>query len=777
MSEAYRTSLPIVEPIRRPAALVDTRDSDRPDPISPIRPPEGAPNVLIILLDDMGFGAPSSFGGPCRMPTSERLAASGVTMARAHTTAICSCSRAALLTGRNHHSGSMGILTELATSDPGYTSSRPPSVAPLAEILRQNGYSTAAFGKWHQTPVWETSMSGPFDHWPTGEGFEHFYGFLGGETDQWNPTIFQNTSRVETPDKAGYHFSVDITDRLINYVREQQAITPDKPFFTYLAFGATHAPHHAPREYLESYRGQFDQGWDAQRIQTLARQKQLGIVAQDAELTLRPDSIGAWADQDPDRQRLFARMMEAYAASATHTDDQVGRVVDALEEIGVLDNTLVFYLMGDNGASAEGGMDGTLNEWAAYNQVPEPVSDMLAQIDDIGSPMTFNHYTAGWAHAMNTPYQWTKQLASHWGGTRNAAVVHWPVGIAEGGVVRTQFSHVIDIAPTVLAAANIPQPRTVNGVDQKPLEGASMLEAFNNADAPDVRDTQYFEVMGNRAIYHKGWSACTAHNVPWVMTPAEITFAEDSWELYSPEDYSQSNNIAAQNPEMLRKLQELFLLEGSKYQVFPMDDRKTDRLNADAAGRPTAQVPGATEMTLYPGMSHLGENVALDVKNRSHTITAQFTVERGDANGALIVQGGRFGGWAVYLRNGVPSYCYDWVGRERYFVAGDTALQPGEHTVRVEFQYDGGGVGKGATVLVFADGAQVAQGRVDNTCGYLFSSSEGMDIGFDNGAPVVEDYGVPRGRFQGSIAQILLNVDPQHHHDPEGLAEAIVRRQ
>ncbi len=776
MSHEYRSTLPIVTPTQQPVATVDVRDSTTPPRIDQLRPPKGAPNVLFSLLDDMGFGAPSAYGGPCEMPNAEALAASGLRFNRFHTTALCSPTRAALLSGRNHHAVGMAAITEVATSYPGSNSARPPQAAPLAEMLRLNGYNTAAFGKWHQTPVWETSQAGPFEHWPTGEGFEKFYGFLGGEVDQWAPTLYAGTEPIDTPRDPDYHLSVDLADRTISYIREQQAMMPDKPFFVYLAFGATHAPHHAPKEYIDAYRGKFDQGWDAVREETLERQKKLGVVPADAELTPRPESLAAWDSLDDDRKRLFARMMETYAAFATHTDEQVGRVLAALDELDIADDTLIVYMLGDNGASAEGNMDGTLNEYASYNVIQEHVDDMVGRIDDIGSHLTFNHYPAGWAHAMDTPYQWTKQCASHWGGTRNGMLMRWPNGFAARGEERTQFTHVIDLAPTVLRAAGIPEPTTVNGVAQMPLHGQPMNALFDDADAPEEHSTQYFEIFGNRGIYHEGWSAVTLHQVPWDLANSGGPFADDTWELYAPDDYTQVNDIASEHPAKLRELQDLFLLEGAKYQVFPMDDRKVLRTDPQQAGRPDLW-EGRTEMTLYEGMTHLSEPAAINVKNRSHTITATFTTTEDDATGPLIVQGGRFGGWALYLDQGKPGYANNWVNQEIYRVVADTPLPAGSHTLRCEFSYDGGGVGKGGSVVLLVDGEQVAAGRVENTCGYLYSFGDTMDVAIDDGPRVVEDYETQGGRFEGRIERITINVDPLHHHDPEGMLRAVMGRQ
>ena len=774
VNPAYRTSLPINEPRRAVATPMDVRDAVAPEPVTRIRPPAGAPNVLVILIDDMGFGASSSFGGPCRMPTAERLADGGLRLTRFHTTAMCSPTRASLLTGRDHHTVGMGNITEIATSHDGYTSTRPASCATLAEILRMNGYNTSCFGKWHQTPTWETSRSGPFDRWPTGEGFERFYGFMGGETNQWRPSLFEGTTPIPTPDQPGYHLSEDLVDRLIADVREQHAVTPDQPFFSYLSFGATHAPHHAPEDFIEAYRGQFDGGWDAQREETLARQKEMGLVPADTELSPRPEGVGAWDEQPQDARRLYARMMEAYAGFATHTDLQVGRVVDALGELGVLDETIIFYIMGDNGASAEAGAHGCLNALANYNLANETVAQMLERIGEIGSPTTFNNYPVAWAHAMNTPFQWTKQMASHWGGTRVGTIVHWPAGITARGAVRDQFMHVNDVAPTILELAAVPEPNCVNGVAQKPMEGVSIAYAFEDPHAPERHTTQYFELFGNRGIYHQGWSACTKHEAPWEMSGAPRPFADDVWELYAPDDYAQCRDVAVEQPERLRKLQELFLIEAAKHNVFPLDDRKVMRAVGELVGRP--RIGDTRAITLYPGMRHLGENVLPDTKNRSWTVTAHIEVGDEPARGAMVAQGGRFGGWTLYAHDGAAAFHYSWLDQRHYEIRCGQRLAPGRHTVRYRFTYDGGGVGKGGVGELFVDDESCGTVRLERTVPFLYHMTDWLDVGEDNGAPVT-DYGTAGGRFTGRIEKVVLHVGDDLHQDPAGVMRATVSAQ
>jgi arylsulfatase A-like enzyme len=757
-----RSVLPI--PDTHPVGLT-TYDAKDPDtsypPIEPLRPPAGAPNVLVVLLDDVGFGAASAFGGPVHTPTAERLATDGLKYNRFHTTALCAPTRAALLTGRNHHTVGMGSITELATSAPGNNSIIPNTCAPLAETLKLNGYATAQFGKCHEVPVWETSPMGPFRQWPTGSGFEHFYGFVGGETNQYAPAIYRDTVPVEQDRTAeeGYHFTEDMTDHAIDWVRQQKALMPDKPFFAYYAPGATHAPHHVPLEWSAKYKGKFDAGWDTLRQESFERQKALGVIPGDAELTARPDEIAAWDDIDDELKPVLARQMEVYAGFLEHTDHHVGRLIDALDDLGVLDDTLVYYIIGDNGASAEGTPAGTFNELMSLNGAAalETTEFMASRIDEFGTPSAYNHYAVGWAHAMDTPYQWTKQVASHWGGTRNGTIVRWPRGIKAKGEVRSQFHHVIDVASTVLDAAGLPHPTFVNGVQQLPLEGTSMRYSFDAPDADERHETQYFEMFVNRGIYHKGWTAVTRHSVPWAMDSAPTPYDDDTWELYAPDDWTQSHDLAAEQPERLHELQRLFLIEATKYNVLPLDDRRAERFNADLAGRP--QLIQGSSQVLFGGMGRLSENSMLMLKNKSHSITAQVTVPDGGANGVIVAQGGAFGGWSLYARDGRPVYCYNLFGLQQFKIAADEALVSGERQVRVEFDYDGGGLGKGGTVTLFVDGSQVAQGRVDGTVPMLFSADETTDVGSDTGTPVSDDYGPGDSAFTGRIDRVQLDID------------------
>jgi arylsulfatase A-like enzyme len=759
--EIKRDVLPIPDRAYAGPVTYDAKDPDTAfPPIEPLRPPADAPNVLIVLLDDTGFGASSAFGGPCATPVAERLAANGLRYNRFHTTALCSPTRQALLTGRNHHSVGMGGITEIATSAPGYNSIRPNTAAPLAEMLKLNGYSTAQFGKCHEVPVWETSPLGPFGAWPSGGGgFEHFYGFIGGETNQYAPALYNGTTAIE-PDRTpeeGYHLTEDLADRTIDWVRQQKALMPDKPFFAYFAPGATHAPHHCPAEWSDKYKGRFDAGWDVLREESFARQKELGVIPPDAELTARPEEIPAWDDMPDELKPVLARQMEVYAGFLEHTDHHVGRVIDALAELEVLDDTLVYYIVGDNGASGEGTPQGTFNEMISLNGAAgiETAEFMAERIDQFGTIAANNHYAVGWAHAMDAPYQWTKQVASHWGGTRNGTVVHWPNGFAARGEVRSQFSHVIDIAATVLDAAGLPHPTFVYGVQQMPLHGESMLPTFDDSDAAEIRETQYFEMFVNRGIYHKGWTAVTRHSIPW--KPTEMpAYDDDVWELYAPDDWTQAHDLAAEQPERLRDLQRLFLIEAARYNVLPLDDRRFERFNPDIAGRP--QLIHGKSQLMFEGMGRLSENSVVNIKNRSHAVTAQIEAPEGGGEGVLIAQGGAYAGWSLYLLEGRPVYCYNFFGLQRFKVVGEQVVPPGEHQVRMELAYDGGGLAKGGDVTLYVDGDKVGEGRVEHTVPAVFSGDETTDLGRDSATPVSDDHGADNA-FTGRVRWVQIDLD------------------
>jgi arylsulfatase A-like enzyme len=760
----FRDHLPIPDPQRTGLITYDAKDPDtKYPPIDQLLPPKGAPNVLVILIDDAGFGSASAFGGPCQTPNAERLAGGGLKYLRFHTTALCSPTRQALLTGRNHHSVGMGGITEIASGSPGYCSVLPNTAAPLAKTLKLNGYATAQFGKCHEVPVWQTSPAGPFNAWPTGGGgFEFFYGFIGGESHQWYPSLYEGTSPIEvkkTPEE-GYHLMEDMTDKAIGWIGQQKALIPDKPFFIYFAPGATHAPHHVPKEWADRYKGKFDQGWDKLREETFARQKKLGVIPADCQLTARHEQIPAWDAMPDDLKPVLRRQMEVYAGFLEYTDHHVGRLLNSLKDLQIFDDTLVYYIIGDNGASAEGTLNGTYNEMINFNGAAalETPEFLTARLDKLGGPESYNHYAVGWAHAMNTPYQWTKQVASHWGGTRNGTIVHWPKGIKAKGETRAQFHHVIDLAPTILEAAGLPQPVSVDGVQQKPIEGVSMMYSFNDAKAADRHETQYFEMFGNRGIYHKGWTAVTRHKTPWLLVGETVpAFDDDNWELYdTTKDWSQANNLAKQMPDKLHHLQRLWLIEATRYNVLPLDDRVAERMNPDLAGRPIL-IKGKTQI-LFGGMGRLSENSVLSIKNKSHSVTAEIDVPATGAEGVIIAQGGNIGGWTLYAKAGKLKYCYNLLGIQHFFVESETAMPPGQHQVRMEFAYDGGGLGKGGTATLYIDGQKQGVGKIPATAAMVFSADDGCDVGQDTGSPISPDYG-PRGNeFNGRVRGVQIAI-------------------
>ncbi len=752
-----RTVLPIAEPKPTPITELDARKVE-PPPRFEVKAPPGAPNVVIVLIDDLGFGAPSTFGGPIRTPTLDRLAQGGLRYNNFHTTALCSPTRVALKSGRNHHTANAGSIMETATAFPGNTGQIPNSVAPLAEMLRLNGFSTAAFGKWHETAAWETSVSGPFDRWPTHQGFDKFYGFLGGETNQWSPLIFDGLKRVEPPNDPSYHFTTDITDQAIQWVRGQQSLTPDKPFFVYFAPGATHAPHHVPKAWADRYKGQFDAGWDAVRSATFERQKKLGVVPARAKLAPKPEAIQAWDALSPDEKRLFTRQAEVFAGFTEHTDHEIGRLVKAIEDLGELENTLFLYIAGDNGASAEGGMLGTSNETLYFNGQSDTLENQLRHLDHWGDPSTYPHMSAGWAVAFNSPFTWTKQVASNYGGTRNGMVVHWPKGFRARNQVRSQFHHVIDVAPTVLEATRLPEPKVVDGTPQTPIEGVSLAYTFDDPRAADRHTTQYFEMFGNRAIYHDGWLAGTIHRAPWELKPRRA-LQEDVWELYDVRaDFSLAEDLAAKNPQKLAELQALFMAEAAKHHVLPIDDRGIERFNAALVGRPDLMGP-RTSLILYEGTPGMLENTFINVKNRSSTITAELVIPPGGADGVILAQGGRFAGWSLYLRDGKPAYTYNFFGLEHTTVSGEKPLAPGKVTIRYDFAYDGGGMAKGGTGTLSVDGRKVAEGRIERTIPMIFSGDETADVGMDSATPVAEGIGEGEAtRFTGRIEKVTVEV-------------------
>lgn len=768
-SDIPRHVLPIPDRPYAGATMYEARHPDATyEPIEPLRPPAGAPNILLILLDDAGFGSNSAFGGPCRTPTFERLAGGGLRYTRFHTTAMCSPTRQALLTGRNHHSVGMGAVADMASTAPGYTSQRPNTAATIAEMLRLNGYSTAQFGKCHEVPTWEWSPMGPFDRWPTGSGFEYFYGFIGGETSQFYPSLTEGTTPV-APDRTpeqGYHLTEDITEKARTWLSQQRVLMPDKPFFLYFAPGATHAPIHVPAAWRDRYRGAFDQGWDKLREETFARQKKLGVIPRDCELTRRPGGIPAWSDVSGGIKPVLVRQMELYAAFLEHTDYCIGQLIQAIEKSGALDDTLIYVITGDNGASGEGTLNGTWNESLVMTGMEhvETTEFLRERLDSFGTPESYPQYSLGWGHAMNTPYQWTKRIASHWGGTRNGLIVHWPRGIEARGELRHQFHHVIDVTPTFLEIANLPHPVSVHGVGQQPIEGVSMAYSFDRAGAPERHQTQYFEVLGNRAIYHKGWTAVAPHNPPGAGWPHR-ELDEEIWELYDTNtDWTQAHDLAREHPGQLFELQRLFLIEAARHNVLPLDDRVAELADPDKAGRPVL-APSRLQR-LYPGIGRLNAFSVISIKNKSHRVTAEVHVPSAGCDGVIVAQGGFPGGWSIYVKEGRPKYCYNFYGVDLFHVDSARLLPEGTHRVRMDFEYDGGGPANGGTVTLFIDDRPVGKGRVERTQPLPFASDEPFEIGSDNGSPVTPDYSVHR--FTGTVHWVEIEIpDIAHDHDDE----------
>jgi arylsulfatase A-like enzyme len=753
--------LPKPEEAFKDAKIGRTYKDSKPGTITLTKAPAGAPNVLIILIDDAGFGQWGTFGGQVPTPNLDRLAKMGLRYTRFHTTALCSPTRAALLTGRNHHSAGTGVITEIGDGYPGYSGQIPKSAGMFAEVLRQNGYSTAFIGKNHNIADWETSVSGPYDRWPSLQGFDYFYGFIGGEMDQWQPALYRDTIPVAMGIPKGqkdhYTLNDSLADDTIRYIRLEKSTTPDRPFFIYYAPGATHAPHHVPKEWIDKFKGQFNQGWDKYREETYQRQLKLGVIPPDTKLTPRPAEIPAWDSLSPDEQRVAERLMEIFAAYTAQTDYEVGRVLDALEEIGQMHNTLTFWEIGDNGASMEGTLSGCFNELATLQGVSEDASFLVQHIDELGSAKASNHIPVGWAWAVNTPFQWGKQVASHLGGTRNPLVIAWPDRIKDAGGVRTQFHHVIDISPTVLEAAHLPQPVEVNGVKQKPIEGMSMMYSFGDSKAASPRHIQYFEMFGNRALYKDGWIATARHGrLPWVTAGGSTgDFDDDKWELYNlSEDFSEANDLSAKYPAKLKELQDDFWVEAKKYDVLPLDDRFAER--GDPRLRPSL-IAGRTDFTYYPGATRIPEPSAADTKNASHTITATIEVPQGVADGVLVAEGGAAGGYTLYIKDGKPVYEYNYFAHERYKITSSDVLLAGPAVIRVDFKYDGG-IGKGGTATLFINDKDVGEGRIEKTCPSRFGA-ESLDVGMDNGSPVSEAYEPPFA-YAGTIKKVEIRIQP-----------------
>jgi arylsulfatase A-like enzyme len=733
------------------------QDSDPPTFPQVVRPPKGAPNVLLILLDDVGFGQFSVFGGGVPSPNMERLAANGLRYTRFHTTALCSPTRAALITGRDHHMAATGVITELATGYDGYTGIIPKSAGTVAEILKQNGYATAWIGKNHNTPAWETSEVGPFDHWPSGLGFDYFYGFNSGDTSQFEPILFENHNRVPRSNDPHYHISHDLADHAIAWMQREKEIDPARPFFLYVAPSATHAPHMAPKEWIDKFPGQFDMGWDRYREVTMERQKKLGLVPPDTKLTPRPESLPAWDSLNSDQKRLYARMMEIFAGFGAQIDYEVGRVLDAVAALPDSGNTLIIYIVGDNGSSAEGGLDGETNENAAFNGVLETWQSNLKRIDELGGPKYYNHFPAGWAWAMDTPLQWTKQVASHFGGTRNPLIISWPAKITEKGGVRTQFHHVMDIMPTILEAANIEAPEVLNGTPQKPIEGVSMVYTFNDAKAPDRRKMQIFELVSNRGMYQNGWMASSLSFIPWA--PVRTGFDPDKakWELYHiDQDFSQADDLATKNPEKLKELEDLWWAEAARENILPLDWRALERLSDQLTGRPSLTA-GRTTFVYDTPLVALPEGSAPDLKNKSFTITAEAEIPGDGGDGMIFTQGGITAGWGFYLQKGKLVGVHNYIGLERYRVVSTENVPTGKATLVFDFKYDGGGMGKGGTITLLANGKNIGEGRAEKTAGIKYSLYEGQDIGQDSGSPVDFTY-TPPFPFTGQLHKVTVEL-------------------
>jgi arylsulfatase A-like enzyme len=733
------------------------QDSDPPMFPQVVRPPKGAPNILLILLDDVGFGQFSTFGGGVPSPNIDKLAAHGLRYTRFHTTALCSPTRAALLTGRDHHVAGTGVITELATGYDGYTGIIPKSAGTVSEILRQNGYATAWIGKNHNTPAWETSEVGPFDHWPSGLGFDYFYGFNSGDTSQFEPVLFENKNRVSRSTDPNYHLSHDLADHAIAWMQREKAIDPARPFFLYVAPAATHAPHHAPKEWIDKFKGQFDMGWDKYREQTLERQKRLGVVPSDTKLTARPDSLAAWDSLSADQKRLYSRMMEVFAGFGAHIDYEMGRVLDAVAALPDADNTLIVYILGDNGASAEGGLDGMTNEIAGFNGVFEPIDGELKVIDELGGPKHYNHFPAAWAHAMDTPFQWTKQIASHFGGTRNPVVISWRAKIKEQGGVRTQFHHITDIMPTILEVAGIRAPDILNGVAQKPIEGISMVYSFNDRRAPDRRRSQIFELVSNRGMYQNGWMASSLAYLPWAATRTGYDPDKAKWELYHiDQDFSQADDLATKDPDKLKELVDLWWAEAARHDVLPLDWRSVERLSEQITGRPSLASDRKTFIYNTPLVA-LPEGSAPDLKNKSFTITADVAIPSNGGDGMIFTQGGITAGWGFYLLKGKLVGLHNYIGLQRYRAVSTENVPTGKCTLTFDFKYDGGGMSKGGTITLLANGKKLGESRVEKTAGFKYSLYEGQDIGEDSGSPVDFDY-TPPFKFNGKIQKLTLEL-------------------
>jgi arylsulfatase len=764
----------------------DSKDSK---PYWPPRvvPPKGAPNVLLIMTDDQGYGVSGTFGGIIPTPAMDRIAKAGLRYTQFHSTALCSPTRAALITGRNHHSVGFGVIGEMSTGFPGYDSVIGTESATVGEILKENGFATSWFGKNHNTPTYQYSVAGPFDQWPVGMGFEYFYGFMGGETDQWTPYLYRNTSPIfPWVGKPGYNLTTDLADEAIKYMSGLNAAAPDKPFFLYYVPGGTHSPHQPTKEWIAKFKGKFDMGWNVLREQIFANQKRLGVIPANTQLTPWPDDLPKWETLSFVQKKLYARQAEVFAAYAAYTDHEIGRVIQAVEDMGKLDNTLIIYISGDNGTSAEGTLQGTPNQMTAYNGILTlPEVEQMLYYESWGSEKTYPHMSVAWSWAFDTPFKWTKQVASHFGGTRQGMAIAWPGHIKDAGGIRPQFHHMIDIVPTILEVTGIEAPEWVNGIKQRPIEGVSMAYTFDktNAHAASKRETQYFEMFGNRAIYHDGWiAATTPPAAPWLLGTAKLPDINDyHWELYNlTEDFSEYNDLAAKNPDKLRELKALFLTEAEKYDVLPLDNSILPRL---LTPRPSA-VAGRTVFTYSGENSGIPVGNAPSILDKDYTITAEVTIPKGGAEGMIATMGGRFGGYGLYLLKGRPVFVYNLLNLKRYRWEGGVGgrdwfgrgLNPGKHTIVFDFKYDGPGPGKGGTGALSVDGKELSRQTIEHTIPILMSIDETFDIGIDTRTPVDDSYTLPF-RFTGKINKLTFHLGPtQMTAEEQGkMQEALAR--
>ena len=749
-------------------------------------PPKGAPNVLLIMTDDQGYGVSGTFGGVIPTPALDRIAKAGLRYTQFSSTALCSPTRAALITGRNHHAVGFGVISELSTGYPGYDSIIGPQNATIGTILGGNGYATSWFGKNHNTPGFQYSAAGPFDQWPSGMGFQYFYGFMGGETDQWEPYLFQDHTQIfPWIGKPDYNLTTDMADEAIAHMTALNAAAPEQPFFVYYVPGGSHSPHQPKKEWIEKFKGKFDKGWNVMREEIFANQKRLGVIPANAKLTPWPADLPKWESLSALQKKLYARQAEVYAGYTAYTDFEIGRVIQAVQDMGKLDDTLIIYIDGDNGTSPEGTLSGTFNQYTAYNgilDVPEPLQ--LLHLEDWGSSSTYPHMSVAWSWAFDTPFKWTKQVASHFGGTRQGLAISWPGHIKDPGGIRHQFHHVIDIVPTILEATGIQAPKQVDGIEQLPIEGVSMAYTFDpaNANAPSKRQAQYFEMISNRGIYHEGWYACTTPPVaPWVLNAKMPPIADYKWELYNvAEDYSQDNDLAAKMPGKLKEMQALFQQEAAKYGVLPLDNSQFQRA---IAPRPSA-VAGKTVFDYSGQNAGIPLGNAPNLLNKSFTITAEIEIPKGGGEGMLVTAGGRFGGYGLYILKGKPVFTYNLLDLERTRWEGGVgardwmgdSLKEGKHTIEFDFTYEGPGIAKGGSGVLKVDGRELATEKLKHTIPFLLPADETFDVGVDLRTPVDRSYDVPFA-FNGKINKLTVKLGPSQlaAADQTKTAEAVAR--